>query len=68
MGLQVETRQSFKDGQAQVTELDGKIVGMQTEMRQRFDMQDACFETQDRKSDQILLLLNTLTNKPGQNI
>ena len=54
----------FTNGQlaefrGQQTELDGKITGLQTEMRQRF-------EAQDKKFDQILLLLNTLTSKPGQ--
>jgi hypothetical protein len=50
MGLQVETRHSFKDAQNQMVELDGKTVGMQTEMRQRF-------EVQDKKLDQILARL-----------
>ncbi|MGH2482677.1 MAG: hypothetical protein ACRDHW_23770, partial [Ktedonobacteraceae bacterium] len=36
VGLQVETRQSFKDAQAQVIELDGKVVGLQVETRQSF--------------------------------
>ena len=49
-------------------EEDGKIVGIQTEMRQRFEQQETMingrFEQQDQKIDQILLLL---TNRPEQN-
>ncbi len=78
------TNERLGDQQTQIIELDGKIVGLQvetrqgfTEMRQRFDLQDARseaqeqnvssrFETQGRKIDQILLLLNTLTGKPQQ--
>src|SRR5260370_12230014 len=78
------TNERLGDQQTQIIELDGKIVGLQvetrqgfTEMRQRFDLQDARseaqeqnvssrFERQDRKIDQILLLLNTLTVKPHQ--
>jgi hypothetical protein len=40
-------------------QVEGKIVGMQTEMRQGFDAVNARF-------DQILLVLNTLTTKPDQ--
>ena len=81
--------------QTQVIEVDGKIVGLQTEMRQRFERQDTAmnarfeavnnrFETleqgmnsrfeaqdktlaaQDKKLDQMLLLLMALGPKPDQ--
>jgi len=46
------TNDRFGDLQTQVIELDGKIVGLQTEMRQRFEQQqtamDARFEQQDK--------------------
>lgn len=45
-------------------ELDGKFVGLQTETRQGFTEIRQRFEQQDQKIDQILRLLNTLTNKP----
>ena len=57
----------------QQIEEDGKIVGLQTEMRQsfdtvnaRFDAMDARFDVQDKKFDQIMLVLNTLAPKPDQ--
>ena len=54
-------------------EEDGKIVGLQTEMRQsfdavnaRFDAVNARFDAQDKKFDQIMLVLNTFAPKPDQ--
>jgi len=61
------------DLQTQVIELDGKSVGLQTEMRQRFEQQDQHFADvrgeltiQGQKLDQVLRLLNTLTPKSEQ--
>ncbi len=47
-------------------EEDGKIVGLQTEMRQSFDAVNARFDAQDKKFDQIMLVLNTFAPKPDQ--
>lgn len=47
-------------------EEDGKIVGLQTEMRQSFDAVNARFDAQDKKFNQIMLVLNTLAPKPDQ--
>jgi len=56
-------------------QVEGKIVGMQTEMRQGFDAVNARFDAMATKDDlsamnarfdQILLVLNTLTTKPDQ--
>src|SRR2546430_3842100 len=43
------TNERLGDLQTQVIDLDGKIVGMQTEMRQGFDAVNARFEKQDGK-------------------
>ena len=58
----------------QQTELDGKITGLQTEMRQRFEQQDmainARLDQQDvamnARFDQIMLALAALMPKPDQ--
>lgn len=67
------TNERLGDLQAQVIELDGKSVGLQTEMRQRFERQDQHFADvrgeltiQGQKLDQVLRLLNTLTPKSEQ--
>ncbi len=67
VGQQTEMRQRFE--QQNIT-----IVDLQTEMQQRFEQQDIQIielrgdvSTQGQKLDQILLLLNTLMNKPEQN-
>jgi len=64
------TNERLGDLQTQVIELDGKSVGLQTEMRQRFEQQDQHFADvrgeltmQGQKLDQVLRLLNTLTPK-----
>ncbi len=67
------TNERLGDLQTQVIELDGKSVGLQTEMRQRFEQQDQHFADvrgeltiQGQKLDQVLRLLNTLTPKSEQ--
>ena len=67
------TNERLGDLQTQVIELDGKSVGLQTEMRQRFERQDQHFADvrgeltiQGQKLDQVLRLLNTLTPKSEQ--
>src|SRR5258708_38289429 len=78
------TNEQLAELRSQQIELDGKIVGTQTEMRQRFDVQDkrlntfeqrlntfeqsvtTRFDAQDKKLDQMLVLLTTLTPKPEQ--
>jgi hypothetical protein len=67
------TNERLGDLQTQVIELDGKSVGLQTEMRQRFEQQDQRFADvrgeltmQGHKLDQVLRLLNTLTPKSEQ--
>ena len=46
--------------------LGGRFDALGQSVNSRFDTQDQKFEAQDRKLDRILLLLNTLTSKPGQ--
>jgi len=67
------TNERLGDLQTQMIELDGKSVGLQTEMRQRFEQQDQHFADvrgeltiQGQKLDQVLRLLNTLTPKSEQ--
>jgi hypothetical protein len=67
------TNERLGDLQTQVIELDGKSVGLQTEMRQRFEQQDQHFADvrgeltiHGQKLDQVLRLLNTLTPKSEQ--
>lgn len=67
------TNERLGDLQTQVIELDGKSVGLQTEMRQRFEQQDQHFADvrgeltiQGQKLDQVLRLLNRLTPKSDQ--
>ena len=67
------TNERLGDLQTQVIELDGKSVGLKTEMRQRFEQQDQHFADvrgeltiQGQKLDQVLRLLNTLTPKSEQ--
>jgi len=67
------TNERLGDLQTQVIELDGKSVGLQTEMRQRFEQQDQHFADvrgeltmQGQKLDQVLRLLNTLTARSEQ--
>ena len=48
--------------------LEGRLYGMDhrlSALERRFDALEGRFEVQDQKLDQILLLLNTLTPKPG---
>lgn len=52
-------------------QVEGKIAGLQTEMRQGFDVQGKQIETLSKQTEtlskqmeQVLLLLNTLTKKP----
>jgi hypothetical protein len=73
------TNERLGDIQTQIIELDGKVVGMQTEMRQSFEQQDGKivgmqtemrqgFEHQEAamntRFDQITLLLTALAPKP----
>lgn len=49
------TNEQLAEFRGQQIELDGKIIGLQTEMRQRFEQQDvainARFEAQDKRFD-----------------
>ena len=45
----VFTNERLGDIQNQIIELDGKVVGLQSEMRQRFTEQDSKFAQQDSK-------------------
>ena len=48
--------------------LEGRFDALGQSVNSRFDTQYQKFEAQDRKLDQILLLLNTSTSKPDQEI
>ena len=47
-------------------QVEGKIAGMQIEMRQSFNTVNARFDVMDARFDQVLLLLNTLVSKLNQ--
>ena len=51
-GLQIEMHQSFEEVNSRFEAVDGRFEALEQRMNSRFD--------------QILLLLNTLTNKPDQ--
>lgn len=48
--------------------MNGRFEGLEQSMNGRFEVQDKRFEAQDKKLDQILLLLNRLTPKTDQEI